>query len=470
MPKVDKTDDLLNEARQREFSSRKDKTVNDLRFEKQVQFANDPSHFKAALCGRRAGKTRELVYEYKESLDKYPDENNVFIELTRPSAKNKLWRPFRKLNKQYNWGYRFTSHDGLRVENPVNGSCLYVVGADRWDEIDKIRGLENIRFAAIDECGQQKPLNLQYLTEEVLEPALMDVDGRLSLCGTPGLSPIGFWWEVTGQQPPKPGWDVHHWTVYDNPFLNGEKFIKELLIRRQWTKDNPIFQREYLGRWIRDVMRLVYAYDQSVNEISDIPDIGKGWTFVLAMDFGTVASTAWAILGFGPYGFKVFVLKSFKKAGLAPTEVADITRDLIQEWHPDIIVGDLGGLGKAYAEEMMRRHGIAIKAAQKSHKRATIDFVSDALRTGQLLSVKENRTLHQEWSTLIWDDEKKDIAAGQDDHESDAVMYGWRECPAYANAIAPPIEERDGLPEWVDRDGEMANMDEEEPYWFEDEW
>lgn len=453
-------------------------TSDSQRFDRQLDFAHDKSHFKAALCGRRAGKTRELIYELRDSLANHPGDTNVFVELTRPSAKNKLWRPFRRLNDEKHWGLKFSEYDGLRVEHP-NGSVLFIVGANLWDEIEKVRGLERLRLACIDECGQQKPANLQYLIEDVLEPGLMDVNGSMLLSGTPGLALTGYWFEVTGQVPPRSGWSTHRWNVYDNPHLNGEEFIKALLERRGWDEDNPIFVREYLGQWVKDLSRLIFAYSQD-NVIDRLPysprdALTHGWRFVLSMDFGTSAATSFVILGYPPIGRRVYIYQSYKEIGLAPTEVADRARDLIREYQPDKVIGDLHGLGKAYAQEMIKRHGIPIQAADKANKRGVIEFVSDAFRTGQLLNYSENKSLHTELETLLWDEEHKDIADGQDDHETEALVYGYRECPAYANDIALPEERRDDLPKWVDRDGVMVEhreaKRESEPYWaIEEEW
>lgn len=438
------------------------------RFDRQIAFAADSNHFKAALCGRRAGKTRELIYELRDSLNNHPGDSHAYIELTRPSAKRKLWRPFKRLNERYRWGLRFHESD-LEVSHP-NGAMLAVVGADKEQEIDKVRGLERLRLACIDECGKQKPLLLKYLVEDVIEPGLMDVNGSMLLSGTPGHALTGYWFDVTGQSPPLPGWSRHHWTVYDNPYIDAVRFITELLSRRGWDKDNPTFQREYLGKWIKDLSRLIFAYSKD-NLIDALPAAPgeKSWTFVLTLDFGTASATSFVVLGYPPIGRKVYIFESHKEIGLAPTEVADRVRDLITKYHPIKIIGDVHGLGKAYAAEMIKRHNIAIIPANKANKRAVIEYVSDAFRTGQLLNYRENVTLDRELETLLWDEEHKDIADGQDDHETEALVYGYEHCPAYTNAVAPPPEEMDDVPEYVRRSGERRTDD--APYWaVEEEW
>lgn len=455
--------ELLAEAERRNAARAH---LDSIRSDKQREFAKDPSQFRVAICGRRAGKTIEVIYEFKDSLDKNPGDTHVFIEQSRPSAIAKLWKPFKQLNDQHGWGLKFnlaTSEAPMTIEHD-NGSILYIVGADQEKHIDKVRGVPRLRLACVDECGKIKPLLLEYLVYEVLEPGLMDVNGKLILSGTPGLAPVGFWYEASSGK--LPGWSTHHWTVYDNPFIDGEKAIEELLIRRNWDRDNPIFQREYLGLWIKDLTQLIFAFGEH-NIIHVLPQINSGWTFILSLDFGTAAATSFVVLGYPPYGRNVYIFRSYKEIGLAPTEVADRVRDLIAEYHPSKVIGDLHGLGKAYAQEMIKRHNIVIQAADKSNKRGVIEYVSDGFRTGQILSYAENKTLHQELGTLLWDEEHKDIADGQDDHESEALVYGFRECSVYANDLLPPDEPKHKeIPEGYPQRYE----DEEKPFWYEEEW
>jgi hypothetical protein len=387
----------------------------------------------------------------------------LYVGITRNAARDIIWRAFKRLNEQYRWGLQFRESD-LRAIHP-NGSQFVVMGADKIPELEKARGPERIRLAIVDECQSHKPFNLAYLVEEVLEPGMMDVGGTLCLSGTPGLVPTGFWFETTTGL--RKGWSVHSWTAADNPHLEVpfDEFIAMLKERRGWDDNNPILRREYFREWIRDASRLVYPYDPERNVFAKVSR-DSGWTYVLAMDFGYVHSTAWAVMGYPKYGHKVYVLRSFKRAGQTPDDVAEVTASLIEEWNPDVIIGDLGGLGKAYAVQFEQRYEIPIHPANKRDKRGTIEYVADALRTGKLLSHKDNTTLHNEWSSLVWDDNHEDIADGQDDHEADAVMYGFKETPAFFNALEPKQREIDGLPPWVEReDDEEEDLLPKEPYW-----
>ncbi len=425
-------------------------STDSLRFKEQLAVANDNSLSKALLCGRRAGKTQEAIFEVKDALDQNPGCRVVYIGLTRPSAKNIIWELFKQLNRDHKWGLTFKESE-LKVIHP-NGSIFFVVGADKESEIDKIRGVPNLVLAIIDECGKQKPLLLQYLVEDVLEPGLMDMHGTKMLLGTPGLALTGFWYEVTTGK--RSGWSVHTWTAHQNPHVRAREYIEKIKEERGWQDDNPILLREYFAKWVRDEARLVFAFDpeRNVYTDSDAPDMDRHWSSVLSMDFGHVHSTAWTVLAYGSLGKMVYVPKSFKEPGLSPSQVADKTKPLVDDWGFDKIVGDLGGLGKGYSAEMVQRHGIYIDPADKREKRQVLEFLSDAFRTGQIKVHESCTGLIQELSTLLWDELHEDIADGQDDHECEALLYGWRECPAYMNREHQLSRETDGLPPWVDRD------------------
>lgn len=426
-----------------------------LRFDKQREFSRDPAKAKAAICGRRAGKTFGHIYDFAEGMQRHSNSSFVFVEKTAKAAKNKLWRPFRRRNLENKWGFEFKEAD-KEVHAP-NGSVLYLAGADKADELDKVRGLEKIQRAVIDECGTQKPMNLEYMAEDVLEPALMDTDGELVLSGTPGPVLIGYWYEVsTGK---RPGWSIHGWDARENPHMRAAEYFERILTRRKWERDNPRFVREYLGKWVRDLIGKVFAFDPDRNVVPGRPEMGKGWTTILSMDFGVVHSVAWVVLAYGPYGKTVYVLYSNKKPGQSPTEAAIETQRVCAVYKPDIIIGDTGGMGKAYATEFTKHYDIPMVAADKQEKRASLEFTSDAMKSGLLVSHDGNQTLHEELEGLQWDEFHKDIAPGQDDHESEALVYGFKLCPAYANLKDdPPSRETDGLPPWVDRDD-----DEDEP-------
>jgi hypothetical protein len=221
---------------------------------------------------------------------------------------------------------------------------------------------------------------------------------------------------------------------------------------------------------VLDLDALAFAFERSRNVIRELPPLPNRlsrWRYVLAIDYGVVHTTAWCVLAYREGSPIVYVVESFRRklgesgATNAPSEVADITRVLIEKYRPQTVVGDLGGLGKAYAQEMVLRHGIAIRPAKKDHKLAAIEVTSDALRTGYLLSLAGNESLHRELETIQFDELHKDLAKGQQDDEAMAMAYAFRETPAYAQR-ATDVVSGPGRPD-ADPDDDDDGWDERPP-------
>jgi len=426
-----------------------------LMFDKQQAVYDDPSKRQVAGCGRRAGKTLYACLKAMDVMQRHPHELVMYVGITKNAAKDIIWRAFEELNDIHKWGLKFRSSD-LRAIHP-NGAQFVVMGADKISELEKARGPQKIRLAIVDECQSHKPFDLKYLVESILEPGMMDVDGDIFLMGSRGQVPHGYWFDLTTGK--RKGWSVHEWTCLDNPHLHDPvAFLAKLLNDRGWDETHPTYRREYKNEWVKDEEQLVFSFDSERNVINFLPAHDDEWEFVLSMDFGAVHSTAWCLWGYGPYGHESYIFRSFKRPGMTPSLVADITKKLVDEWNPRLIVGDLHGLGKAYAVEMSARHGIDMMAANKKDKRGIIEFMADDMKRGVIKSHVENETLHEELESIVWDELHEDIADGQDDHEAEGALYGYQYTPAYANNLLPRQSEHDGLPSYVKRPDE--NMEE----------
>lgn len=451
----------------------------DLMTPAQVALATDPAKFKAGLWGRRSGKTIGVGLDFVDGMQQVPGSLNLYVALTMTSAREILWEPLKALNVRHGWGLRF--NDTLMVVTYRNGSRLMVRGADDRNELEKLRGMKFHKIR-IDECGAMKPANLRYLVEEVLEATLMDSDGDVWLLGTPTAQCFGYFYDITTGT--LPGYSVHHSTAKDNPHVNFHRFVYGpggLLERRNWTEDNPIFRREYLAEWVVDNERLVFRFARPRNVIEALPELRQTdrWYRTLALDFGVNDATACVRLA-SPrlYGRAVYVERSWGRRGLAPSQAADLIAQEIAEWSPDIVVGDSGGIGKAYLQEFSRRYpGLKpIIPAEKSEKRAALELTSDALFTASLgkpaampaghdigqhdIGQHHGLFLLHDWTaelqrqlaTLQWDEFREDIADGQDDDEAMGMVYGFRRMNAFRNATRPTLPDRTGeaqFPGWA---------------------
>jgi hypothetical protein len=396
-----------------------------LRFEKQVVAAADKGNNIALLCGRRAGKTIELILRAAETMVNSRRSRVVFVGLSKTSAREIFYSTFKEMNREHRWGLTFHDHT-LTISSDTWMSRLIVLGADQREDIEKIRGIQKLSLAMIDESGSQKPSYMEYMVESLVEPALMDTRGTLILSGTPGISLSGYWYRVsTGQSP---GWSIHRWTAIDNPHIDGRARLGEIRQKHGWGEDHPTYRREYLGEWVIDESNLVFPFDRKRNVVPQL-EIDAGWQTLLALDFGVGHATAFCALGWQRGDHRVYVLESFARRGLSPSQAADIIYELREKYKPTRIIGDIGGLGKAYQAEMVVRYNIAIEAAHKVDKLTGLQLTSDAIRRGQLVSCEKNETLHAELQTLMWNANRSDIEAGQQDDEAHALLYGYRAAP-----------------------------------------
>jgi len=445
---------LAEKARRRSAARITSNPLDNL-FECQRAVISDPEPFKTLLCGRRSGKTICALSDFVAGMHSDAGSTGLYVGVSRPSAKAIFWRPLRELNDRYDW--RLKLNESEAIARAPNGSELYVRGMDDIRELEKMRGwaLDKIR---IDECGAQRPSYLKYLIDEVLEATTMDRGGDVWLMGTPTPQAYGYFYEAcTGRLP---GWSRHGWTAKDNPHVDFEAFKKRLFARRKWDDSNPIWRREYLAQWIVDSARRVFQYAPNRNLASALPElsIGDKWAHTIAFDFGYGDACAWAVIAYPErWGSDAYVVHAGKKHGLVPSDFAYWMKALIDHFDPDSVVGDVGGLGKAYAVEFLKRWpDIPIRPAKKADKRGALEMTSDALHTGRLrlltafepivvkldngqqLPLEGDDSLQQQWATLVWDEERKDIAEGQDDDTADAGLYAYRECPAYDNPEARP--------------------------------
>ena len=121
------------------------------------------------------------------------------------------------------------------------------------------------------------------------------------------------------------------------------------------------------------------------------------------------------------------------------------------QFEPFKMMIDEGGLGKKLAEEMRRRYRIPVQGADKTRKFETIEMMNDCLRTGKLMAKKDSRFAHDSM-LLEWDFERSrpDKKVVSDRFHSDiidAVLYGFKESPAFAWE-PDPVKPKQGTPEW----------------------
>jgi len=243
----------------------------------------------------------------------------------------------------------------------------------------------------------------------------------------------------------------------DNPSLDIDEYEKALnkldAATRSQLRD---------GVWVQDGSGLVYhAFHRGLVVPRPKIDPAKPWRHILSWDFGNVDDCAWGVLGWEKHCRTVYLLESDKATDMIPTECAEKTDELGERYSFDRIVGDVGGLGKGYAEEMRRRHGIPIEPAEKVNKLGYIKLMNGAMERREWLMCEGegNEKCAVEMEELPFADENKlKEMPGLPNHLCDMNLYGWRTATAWGEEDAPPPKPQKGTPEYE----EMVRLKERE--------
>ncbi|HYQ03707.1 MAG TPA: hypothetical protein VER96_33770 [Polyangiaceae bacterium] len=416
---------------------------------KQRRFVLDKSRRKVAVCSRRAGKSHGILAWLIDGALDDPGGLSVYVARSKGDAMRIMGPAIDLFARRYpELQLKLREIDGQRLlVVGLTRHNIWLAGCKDQSEVGKFRGAGNgYKRVAIDEA-QEYGAFLRDLITGAIEPALVDKKGELLLAGTPGPVPAGIFYEVsTGDGAPQ--WPTHHWTIFDNPHIrDAAEEIRLFCATYGLDKDSPTFRREYLGVWVRDDGVLVYPYSANINACL-AHEVPEGGHLVLSLDFGVVDATAFTVLKTVPGAPEVWVLRSWSKTGLIPSAVAAHVERLIAEFGRGMqIVGDEGGLGKGYAEEMRQRYGIGITAAEKTKKRAFQEIAQGELRSGTIKIVaSECHQLIDEMCLLQWAPGKLKEDERFENHCCDSMLYGVRAARAwYRPEVEAPAP---GTPEW----------------------
>lgn len=395
----------------------------DAAFPEQRDFLTRAERRRVALCSRRAGKTwADAAWLALGALED-PAGLSLYTARSKSHARMLIMEDLQDLNERFHIGIRFRELDGQLIAQFPNRHRIWLAGVKNQSECEKFRGMPFTRVV-IDEA--QIYGFLEYLIEDVLRPALIDKRGLLALTGTPGAVPAGLFYQVsTGDG--GPAWPTSHWTLRNNPYLpDVEGEIVDVLKARGWSSDHPTFQREYLGRWVRDIGALVYPYDGQINAFSELPP-GR-WRYGLGVDLGAgdAASTALVLCAAQLEQPEVYALEARALANATPSRVAaEIERFRRDPARPlSLIVLDEGALGRGYGDEFRQRYGLPVMAATKQNKRAIQEGIAGDMRAG-LIKIDPHKCapLVDEMQILQWTADRSEQDPRFPDHCCDAFLY-----------------------------------------------
>jgi hypothetical protein len=415
-----------------EFLKRQKRGYNQLLnslFAEQKQFITSSARRKAAICSRRAGKTYAAAVYLLCTAQKYPGCLSAYLATSRTSAKRILWHDLLELNAKYNLSIEFNHTDLIAVL--PNKSRIWLSGASDTSEIEKFRG-SKYKLVILDESASFGSY-IEQLVDEVFEPALIDQRGTMVLIGTPVAACKGKFYDVTTDE--NLGWETHHWTLLNNPHIpHAQEYLESMCKERNWDADNPIYQREWLGRWVRNSDSMVYKYDPLKNGWDKV--LPSGLMYVMGVDFGYEDASAFVIGAFTPKKPYFYIIETFKQSQMIPTEIANKIKHFMDKYKLYKIVVDTGGLGKSLAEEFRQRHSLPVDPAEKKNKYEYIELMNDDF-LGGFIKVDPKDEITDEWSLLQWDDEHDKEDERFENHLTDACLYAWRESRHFTHVPEP---------------------------------
>lgn len=422
-------------------------------FPEQLAFVDDSAKAKAAVCGRRSGKTWACVVGLYEAALAHQNSLSPYIGLSAKSTRNYFWPTLREVDAKYSLGIDFRDHE--LVAKLPNGSQIFAVGGDDRRKVEALRGGKYPRVV-IDEAASFPRDLLKYLCDDVLEAALMDLDGDMWLIGSPNAACVGHFHDVTtGKNPEVARITTHHWCVLQNRHMpHAARYLAGVREKHKWTEDNPVYRREYLGHWVRDTSSLVFRFDRARHIVERPEDVTE---CVIGVDLGASAkdaTTAFVVCGWARYSNKVYVLHASKLPGLTPATGADELRRLMAMF-PKVstIVVDAGGLGAGYVEDWRKRESLPVKAAEKRDKLGAIKMLNGELDAGNITLVQgKAEPLAGELDILQWDEDRDDYDDRFPDHCADSWLYSWRECYAWAERAKPKEAPLPGSPAALDEE------------------
>jgi phage terminase large subunit len=368
---------------------------------------------------------------------KYPGSNILFIGLTRASAKGIVWKDILlSINRRHSLGAVFNKAE-LTMTLP-NGSIISITGVD-VDEEESLKLLgKKYRLVCIDEASMYT-IDTRNLIYGVLRPAMVDPNsqgmrGTICMMGTSSNFPRGLFYDVTTGH--EPGWSVHTWSAFDNPFVAKQwaEELEEIKAQRPLYMETPQFKQFYLNQWVVDEDKLVYKFSDNRNIYTKLPE-GLDpalWTYVLGVDTGWEDDNAFVLCAYHQHDDHLYVVRTFNKNHMTFDAVVAKIQEFLRHPVEAPVKIIIDGANKQGVESMRIRSTIPFEYADKQGKVDFIEMLNGDLIQGKVLLHRDNRTLIQEMMGLVWKTDGEKILTPKKEHPAlsnhlcDALLYAWR--------------------------------------------
>ncbi len=487
---------------------------------KQRAFVLDPGRRVSALCARGAGKTTAGLARFVIRMVRTVRAKCLFIAQTKEDARELIWDKLIELVERLGMMHEVEFNETRQTCTFLRtGSRLKLVGADDDREVNKLRGKPH-HEVGIDETAVFTAKRLANIVYRAIGPRLGDYNGCIWMVSTPGHTLNGLFYDATrpGSDIHRPfedralpefadwiGWSSHAWGLRDGaPYVPAiANLLAEALVEKAangWSDDNPIWLREYEGKWAADGTANIYQYRshlQGEDAIAKgVPDgtpwnqwdpkrhgplnfavlpLGpdgkerKDWMYGYGFDMGSKDPFALNIFAWSPSDssrtlYHVFCFDRTKMYAnlIAKLLIGDAAVDKVlkglpfdyekpgggcfQEtgW-PTAMMADLAALGEAVSDELRNIYGVAIERAEKTGKHGAIELLNGDLVEGRVKILKGSK-LEDQLMLLQWTTDEfgvvKEPKGVRNDH-ADSAIYIRRHISGLlaATVAAPPSNE-----------------------------
>lgn len=425
----------------------------------------DPSPLVAVLGDRRNGKSWTFATALYYYALETPGVNCVYLAKTRHTTQQTMLGPMRSLKDKFKIKCEYIYERNMI--QLANGSNIYFRGADaNAQEIEKVLGSKN-KITILDEAGHYNRLNTYDAVYSKLYPSIADSEGRVIIGGTCSNIHYGLFFDITNNattctKKPITGWSQHTWDWQQNKVAYAalKKMHDKLLADNPDFRDTTAYKRDWTHDWCIEDGAIVFKYDKSPNSknrIGALPLPYSAYTFILCVDLGYTADSAFVVLAWSAHDPTLYVVEVKKFAGFTTSDIFNYAKKLDTIYHFQTFIIDDGGGGKMDVEDMKdRSNGIPWTSAQKSGKRSAIEMMNSDLQMGRIKCLPEAEPLWKEWEKLIWDEKLKEQGKYEydkrfPDHASDAALYGFRAAYnfyAQPETVKPPSQRSQ---EWEDQ-------------------
>ena len=374
----------------------------------------------------------------------------LYLALTAGSARDILWEEVLEFDDKYKIGIKPNIARGTMTW--PNKAILKFAGADASErEMKKLLG-QKLWDVAIDECGSFTQ-DMRKLIYQMIMPALTDLQGYITLLGTCETIPKTFFEEVSMGR--EPGWSVHRWTAHENPHVavNWAKEIERILKQNPLAENAAWFRTHYLNEWMVEEDLLIIPISKML-WLPNPPVKADGKndidTYILGVDLGFNDATSFSLGGYNDRDKRYVQLCADKDTQMDFTDTAKAIANWQRRFPISQIIID--GANRQGVEELRRRHGLPLTAADKKDKADWLRLLRDDIKTGKFQMVENSSNmLVTEWEQLMWKDEyKKEEDPRCQNHLSDATLYAWRHAYHYLSEAEPEKPHQD-TQEYMDK-------------------